>query len=151
MGDGVVFSTGLTIESTLGCLVEVTVGGQRRGGLLATFRKVGFINLAVSEDGETARSALRRNLAHLFSSKNHAANVESSGLDIGHEAIMAANARHDLDAATALVPDAASSAFACAGTPQQCRDRLQDYLSVGFDEAVGRRLALDVIRNLTAR
>ena len=72
---------------------------------------------------------------------------------------MAANARHDLDAATALLPDAASSTFACAGTPQQCHDRLQHYLDVGLDEAVieisgdadGRKLALGVIRDLAAR
>jgi 5,10-methylenetetrahydromethanopterin reductase len=156
IGDGVVFSTGLTIESTRRCLADVAGGAQRRGGLPVTFRKVGFVNLAVSEDGKTARAAVRRKLAHLFRSKNHAANIKSSGLDINHEAIMAANARHDLDAATALLPDAASSAFACAGTPQQCHDRLREYLSVGLDEAVievsgdaeGRRLALEVIRDL---
>jgi alkanesulfonate monooxygenase SsuD/methylene tetrahydromethanopterin reductase-like flavin-dependent oxidoreductase (luciferase family) len=95
----------------------------------------------------------------LFRSKNHSENIKSSGFDIDHDAIMDANARHDLDAATALLPDAAVSAFACAGTPQQCHDRLQQYLSIGLDEAVieisgdadGRRLALDVIRDLTLR
>jgi 5,10-methylenetetrahydromethanopterin reductase len=159
IGDGVVLSTGLTIESTRRCLAEVAAGAQRRGGLPATFRKAGFINLAVSEDGETARAAVRRKLAHLFRSSNHAENIKSSGLDIDHAAIMDANARHDLDAATALLPDAAVSAFACAGTPQQCHGRLQEYLSIGLDEAVieisgeadGRRLALDMIRDLAAR
>jgi len=159
IGDGVVLSTGLTIESTRRCLADVAIGAQRRGGLPTTFRKTGFINLAVSEDGTTARAAVLRKLAHLFRSKNHAENIKSSGFDIDHDAIMEANARHDLDAATALLPDAAASAFACAGTPQQCHDRLQEYLSIGLDEAVieisgdadGRRLALDVIRDLTVR
>ena len=159
IGDGVVLSTGLTIGSTRRCLADVAVGAQRRGGLPSTFRKAGFINLAVSEDGVTARAAVRRKLAHLFRSRNHAENVKSSGLDIDHTAIMEANARRDLDAATALLPDAAVSAFACAGTPQQCHERLQEYLSIGLDEAVieisgdadGRRLALDVISDLAAR
>jgi 5,10-methylenetetrahydromethanopterin reductase len=159
IGDGVVLSTGLTIESTRRCLADVAVGAQRRGGLPPTFRKAGFINLAVSEDGLTARAAVRRKLAHLFRSRNHAENIKSSGLDIDHTAIMEANARRDLDAATALLPDTAVSAFACAGTPRQCHERLQEYLAIGLDEAVieisgdadGRRLALEVISDLAAR
>jgi 5,10-methylenetetrahydromethanopterin reductase len=159
IGDGVVLSTGLTIETTQRCLAEVATGAQRRNGAPQDFRRAGFINLAVSEDGTSARAAVRRKLAHLFRSRNHAENIKSSGLDIDHAAIMDANARHDLDAATELLPDAAVSAFACAGTPLQCHERLQEYLSIGLDEAVieisgdadGRRLALDVIRDLAAR
>jgi 5,10-methylenetetrahydromethanopterin reductase len=158
IGDGVVLSTGLTLASTRRCLADVAAGAQRRGGLPPTFRRAGFINLAVSEDGKSARSAVRRKLAHLFRSRNHAENIASSGLDIDHAAIMTAVAQRDLDAAAALLPDAAASAFACAGTPQQCRDRLQEYLSIGLDEAVieisgdaqGRKLALDMIRDVAA-
>jgi len=159
IGDGAVLSTGLTIEMTRRCLAEVATGAERRNGAPQNFRRAGFINLAVSEDGTSARAAVRRKLAHLFRSGNHAENIKSSGLDIDHAAIMDANARHDLDAATALLPDAAVSAFACAGTPLQCHERLQEYLSIGLDEAVieisgdadARRLALDVIRDLAAR
>lgn len=156
IGDGVVLSTGLTLATTRRSLVEVEVGAKRRGQLPSTFRRSGFINLAVSEDGTSARAAVRRKLAHLFRSRNHAENIKSSGLDIDHAAIMAAVSRRDLDAATALLPDAAATVFACAGTPHQCRERLQEYLSVGLDEPVieisgdaqARKLALDVIRDV---
>ena len=158
IGDGVVLSTGLTLATTQRCLADVAVGAQRRGGLPLGFRQAGFINIAVSEDRMAARAAARRKLAFLFRSRNHADNIQSSGLDIDHAAIMAAVARRDLDAAVALLPDAAASAFACAGNPAECRERLQEYLAIGLDEAVieisgdaeGRRLALDVIRDVAA-
>jgi 5,10-methylenetetrahydromethanopterin reductase len=158
IGDGVVLSTGLTLATTQRCLADVAAGAQRRGGLPSGFRRAGFINIAVSEDRMSARAAARRKLAFLFRSRGHAENIKSSGLDIDHAGIMAAVARRDLDAAVAMLPDAAASAFACAGTPRECHERLQEYLSIGLDEAVieisgdaqGRKLALDVIRNVAA-
>jgi alkanesulfonate monooxygenase SsuD/methylene tetrahydromethanopterin reductase-like flavin-dependent oxidoreductase (luciferase family) len=55
-----------------------------------------------------------------------------------------------------LVPPEAANVFAVAGTPAQCRTRLEEYLSVGLDEPVievsgdaeERKLALDVIREI---
>jgi 5,10-methylenetetrahydromethanopterin reductase len=158
IADGVVLSAGLTLAMTRKCLAEVATGGQSRGGLPSAFRKTGFINLAVSEDGTSARAAVRRKLAHLFRSTNHAENIKSSGLDIDHAGIIAAVARHDLDAATELLSDEAASAFACVGTPRECRERLQEYLAIGLDEVViaisgdseARRLALELIRETAA-
>ncbi len=72
---------------------------------------------------------------------------------------MAAHARHDFDAAVRLLPEEAASAFAVAGTPAQCRDRLEDYLTAGLDEPIievsgnieERKLALDVVRDVARR
>ncbi len=157
IGDGVVLSTGLTLPMTRQCLDHAAAGARRKGRDPAAVRSVGFINLAVSEDGKSARKAILRKLAFLFRSKGHAENMKSSGLPIDHEAIIAAVARRDLDGAAALLPEEAASAFGVAGTPRECRDRLQDYLSVGLDDPViemssesaeARRLALEVVREV---
>jgi 5,10-methylenetetrahydromethanopterin reductase len=158
IGDGVVLSTGLTLASTRRCLENAESGRLRKRREASSFRRVGFINLAVSEDGRAARAQVLRKLAFLFRSRGHADNIRSSGLDIDHEAIMAACARRDLDGAVALLPEQAASAFGVAGTPRECRDRLQEYLSAGLDEPIievsgtaeARRLALEVVRELTA-
>jgi alkanesulfonate monooxygenase SsuD/methylene tetrahydromethanopterin reductase-like flavin-dependent oxidoreductase (luciferase family) len=99
----------------------------------ARLRRAGFINLAVSEDHRRAPPSGAS--SRIFSAAATTRRISIVRLDIDH-AIMDANARHDLDAATALLPDAAVSAFACAGTPRQCHERLQEYLSIGLDEAV---------------
>jgi len=158
IGDGVVLSSGLTLAATRRCLDLAQAGAQRAGRDVAAMRRVGFINLAISEDGKSAKASVLRKLAFLFRSRGHAENIQSSGLDIDHAAIMAAHARRDPDAAVALLPEAAASAFGVAGTPKECRERLQDYLSAGLDEPIieisgtgeARRLALDLVREVTA-
>jgi 5,10-methylenetetrahydromethanopterin reductase len=158
IGDGVVLSSGLTLAATRRCLGLAQAGAQRAGRDIVAMRRVGFINLAISEDGRSAKAAVLRKLAFLFRSRGHAENIQSSGLDIDHAAIMAANARRDLDAAVALLPEAAASAFGVAGTPKECRERVQDYLSAGLDEPIieisgaseARRLALELVREVTA-
>ena len=157
IGDGVVLSTGLTLAATRQCLDQAHAGAVRAGRDPKALRRVGFINLGVSEDGKAGKAAVRRKLAFLFRSRGHAENIKSSGLDIDHAAIMAANARRDLDAAVALLPEAAATAFGVAGTPHECREQLEAYLSAGLDEPIievtgtgeARRLALEVVRDVT--
>ena len=68
--------------------------------------------------------------------------------------MIAAIARRDIAAAAALVPDEAVEAFAIAGTPQHCTERLHDFIVAGLDEPVlgllgsaeNCLLALDVMR-----
>jgi len=101
---------------------------------------------------------LLRKLSYLFRSRGHAENIKSSGLDVDHAAIIAAHARHDYEAAFALLPEAAASVFGIAGTPTECRDRLQEYLATGLDEVVigvsgdleMNRLALQLVRDHNA-
>jgi alkanesulfonate monooxygenase SsuD/methylene tetrahydromethanopterin reductase-like flavin-dependent oxidoreductase (luciferase family) len=100
-----------------------------------------------------------RKLAFLFRSRGHAENIKSSHLDIDHQAIIAAHARHDFEGAVRLLPVEAANVFAVAGTPAQCRARLEDYLAVGLDEfiigvsgnAEERKLALDLVREVARR
>jgi 5,10-methylenetetrahydromethanopterin reductase len=158
IADGVVLSTGLTLATMRRCLEHAEAGARRKGRAPSAIRRVGFISLAVAQDARSARVAMLPKLAFLFRSRNHAENIASSGLDIDHEAIMAACARQDFDAAVALLPEQAASVFGVAGTPRECRDRLHEFLSVGLDEPIigisggadARKLALELVREVTA-
>jgi 5,10-methylenetetrahydromethanopterin reductase len=159
IADGVLLSAGLTLASTRRCLELASAGLGAKKRDPAALRKCSFINFNVSRDGEAARAAMLRKLAFLFRNRGHADNIRSSNLDIDHQAIMAAHARHDFEGAVRLMPLEAANAFAVAGTPTQCRTRLEEYLSEGLDEPVievsgnaeERKLALDIVREIARR
>jgi 5,10-methylenetetrahydromethanopterin reductase len=156
IGDGVLLSAGMTLASCRRCLGFAEDGARAKGRDPAKLRKASFINFSVSRDGSAARAAVLRKLAFLFRSRGHADNIKSSGLPIDHQGIIDSLARHDLDAAVKLLPEEAAQAFAVAGTPEECRDRLAEYLSIGLDEPIievsgnaeERALALEVVRHV---
>jgi 5,10-methylenetetrahydromethanopterin reductase len=159
IADGVLLSAGLTLSSTRRCLEFAAAGTRSKGRDPGAVRRASFINFNVAQDGAAAKAAMLRKLAFLFRSRGHADNIASSNLDIDHAAIIAAHARHDFDGAVKLLPIEAADAFAVAGTPAQCRDRLEAYLAAGLDEPIievtgnaeERKLALDVVRDIARR
>jgi 5,10-methylenetetrahydromethanopterin reductase len=159
IADGVLLSAGLTLASSKRCLELAATGVAAKGRDPAAVRTCALINCKVSRDPAAAQAAMLRKLAFLFRSRGHADNIKSSNLAIDHQAIMDAHARHDFDGAVRLLPEAAVDAFAVAGTPAQCRDRLEAYLAVGLDEPIievsgnaeERKLALAVVREVARR
>jgi 5,10-methylenetetrahydromethanopterin reductase len=159
IADGVLLSAGLTLGSTRRCLDFAQAGVQARGRDPATVRTCSLINCKVSHDGAAAKTSMLRKLAFLFRSRGHAENIKSSGLDIDHQAIIAAHARHDFEGAVRLLPIEAANVFAVAGTPAQCRTRLDEYLAVGLDKLIievsgnieERKLALELVRDVARR
>ncbi len=159
IADGVLLSAGLTLAATQRCLALAEAGVEATARPPRSLQRVSLINFAVSQDGPAAKAAMLRRLAFLFRSRGHADNIQSSNLDIDHQAIMAAHARHDFDGAVKLLPEAAANVFAAAGTPTECRERLEQYLAVGLDEPVievtgsaeERKLALAVVREIAKR
>ena len=99
------------------CLDHAEAGVQAKGRDVKKFRRACLINFRVSKDGTSAKAAALRKLAFLFRSRGHADNIKSSNLDIDHQAIMDAHARHDFEGAVKLLPEKAATAFAAAGTP----------------------------------
>lgn len=157
LADGVLLSAGLTLASSRRCLDLAEAGVQAKQRDATRFRRASFINCCVSKDGKAAKAAILRKLAFLFRNRGHSENIKSSNLDIDHQAIIAALARHDLDNAVKLLPEQAANVFAVAGTPCECRDRLAQYLAIGLDEPIieisgdadQRKLALDVVHELS--
>lgn len=158
IADGVLLSGGLSIPYMRKCLAWADDGRLAAGRDAATMSRAGFIFFAVSADRRQAIEELRRKIAFLFRNDRQADNIASVGIPIDHEAIIAAVARRDLDAAAALVPEEAVAAFGVAGTPAECRAGLERYFDAGLDEPVvqiggapeNRALALEVLREFAA-
>lgn len=159
VADGVLLSGGMTLVNCRQCLDHAEEGARKAGRDPGELRKAGFINFNVSRDGTAAKRALLRKLAYLFRSEKHAANIQSSGLDIDHKGIIEAMARRDLDGATSLLPLEAANIFGVAGTPDECAERMESYLKVGMSEPIievsgsgeEQKLALNGLRDLSSR
>lgn len=157
IGDGVLFSGGLSLEFTKRCVAYAEEGVREAGRTSSDVRKAGFIYFACSRDGKTGIESNRRKLAFLFRSKAQAENIKSIGIPIDHEGIIETVRRRELDKAAQMLPVEAVQRFSIAGTPKQCREQLQAYIDAGVDEPVievsgneeEKALALDVIREFT--
>jgi 5,10-methylenetetrahydromethanopterin reductase len=158
IGDGVVLSAGLSSASVRQSIALCAEGAAKDARNLGAFRRAGYLFFGVSPDGREAVDAVRQKLAFVMRNKFLAANIEASGIAMDQEAVIAAIARRDIAAAAALVPDEAVEAFAIAGTPRHCSERLQDFIAAGLDEPVlgllgsaeNCLLALDVMREFVA-
>lgn len=158
IADGVVLSSGLSVAYAGQSLALCDEAARAAGRDPAALRKAGYFYFAASEDGRQAIERLRQKLAFLFRNRALADNIRSTGIPIDQEAIIAAVSRRDLEAAARLVPDEAVEAFAIAGTPRQCRERLEAYIDAGVDEPVlmgsgppeSQAHALDIVRAFNA-
>ncbi len=154
IADGVLFSGGLSLDYTRRCVEQAEAGAARAGRDTSTLRKAGFVYFACSEDGMKAVDSNRRKLAFLFRNTAQSGNIRSGKIAIDHEEIMERVRNRDLEGAAKLVPDEAVRCFSVAGTPDECRTRLQTYIDAGVDEPVievcgtaeEQRLALEVVR-----
>ena len=157
IGDGVLYSGGLSLASVRKCAAYAEAGLEKAGRDSSGFRKAGFVYFACSEDGKTAIESNKRKIAFLFRNSAQADNIASVDVPIDHESIMELVRQRKIEEAAQLIPDEAVPQFTVAGTPAQCREQLQAYIDAGVDEPVievsgsdeEKRLALDVIREFT--
>ena len=154
--DGVVLSGGLSHAFMKRSLESVAAGARRAGRRSDPLDIVGFVVTATSPDHAEAVEAARGILAYFFRSKFIAENIRFTGTRIDLEALAEAAARRDWEAAKRHVTDEVVHTYAVAGTPEECRRRLRDYLDVGLTTPVllpvgedrNRQLVLDIARGL---
>jgi 5,10-methylenetetrahydromethanopterin reductase len=154
IGDGVVLSAGLSTDSVRQSFAVCAEGAAKTGRDPKGLRRAGYLFFGVSHDPREAIDAVRQKLAFVMRNRFLAANIKASGIPIDQEAVIAAIARREIAAASALVPDEAVEAFGIAGTPQHCSRRLRDFIDAGINEpvlgllgsAANCALALDVMR-----
>src|SRR3954470_12753253 len=136
IGDGVVLSAGLSTDSVRRSIAACAEGAAKDGRDIARLRRAGYLFFSVSHNVKEALDAVREKLAFVMRNKFLGANIKASGIPVDQEAVIAAIARRDIAGAAALIPDEAVEAFAIAGTPQHCSERLQDFIEAGINEPV---------------
>jgi 5,10-methylenetetrahydromethanopterin reductase len=152
--DGVVLSSGITVEYTVRSLALVAEGAKEAGRDPASVQPASYLMTSVSREKNTAYAAVRTKLAFLLRNKYLEENIRASGITFDQGAIIRAVARRDLEEASRLVPDEAIEAFTVSGAPRDCLDRMEAYRKAGLDELVlvmtgapgDRKLALTLIK-----
>lgn len=155
--DGVVFSGGLSLPFLRRSLEIVRAGARRANRAADALETVGFVLTATSHDHAEAVDAARGMLAYLFRSKFMGENIRFTGTKIDLEALAEAASRRDWEAAKRHVTEEIVHAYAVAGTPEECRRRIRDYLDIGLTTPVflpvgedrNRHLVLEIARTLS--
>jgi alkanesulfonate monooxygenase SsuD/methylene tetrahydromethanopterin reductase-like flavin-dependent oxidoreductase (luciferase family) len=121
-------------------------------------KTAGYLLFAASGDGKAAREVVRRKIAFLFRNLAMKDNIEATGVIVDQDRVIDAISRRELDEAATFISDEAVDAYGVAGTPEECRKRIRDYIDAGIEEPIllaqgegaERTLALEVLREFTS-
>jgi len=133
IGDGVLLSAGCAPGYIAQCQAEVAKGVQRSGKSSAQCEVAGFVTTAVADDPREAIEASKMFLAYIFRNKHHAENIRMGGGTVDQEALAAAVAKRDWEAAKKLISDEVVHAHSIAGTPVECQRRLETFIQGGLN------------------
>jgi 5,10-methylenetetrahydromethanopterin reductase len=136
IGDGAVFSAGLSPAAIRRCIELVRVGAARAGRDAQSIRTVAILIAAVDKDSRRAKRQARAFFAYALRNRFIAEHVRLAGSRIDIPAAADAAAHGDWDAAAELVPDDVLEDYAIAGTLQECTAQLKRFSIDGLDLSV---------------
>lgn len=118
--DGVLISAATSPPFVKACLDQV--GAGRKSCLVYT--KLGSLD------------PIRRPIGFVLRGAHHAENIRLGGTRLDQQALAAAYAAEDWNEVDRLVDDDVVRRHTACGTPQQVRDKLDEYRAIGLDEVV---------------
>jgi probable F420-dependent oxidoreductase len=132
LADGILL-TYPTLESGRRAAENVAIGARRAGRRPEDVEIASLLPCQVAESGAEARARLRPGLAFYigFFPRYHRLLAEAGFAD-AVATVKAAWDRGDREGAARLVPDALIDAVALAGTPDECRARIERYRASGI-------------------
>ena len=133
IGDGVLLSAGCAPGYIKRCVGEIKKGAEKSGKSLADVDVAGFVTASVADDAHEAIDANKMFLAYIFRNAHHAENIRLGGGAVDQEALAAAVAKRDWEAAKKYISDEVVHAHSVAGTPTECRKQLESFIKGGLD------------------
>jgi len=133
VADGIIL-TRSTLKTGPEVRRNIAEGAQRAGRDPAQVAVTTLLPTSVADTRQEALDAMRPGLAFyagFFPRYNRL--IAEHGFEAEAAAIAAAWARGDRDAAVGLVTDAMVDATGVAGTPEECRERIEAYRASGID------------------
>lgn len=135
VADGILMNVCLSTAYVADKLELLEAGANEAGRSLADIEVAMGILSCPNEDEEAGRADARRFIALYLGTMPNIA--KETGLDRRTiEDVANTLAGEGLDAAEKLVPEGAIDTLAAAGTPEQCRKRLNEYRTAGIDLTV---------------
>jgi 5,10-methylenetetrahydromethanopterin reductase len=156
VGDGVLLSGGCSPGYIAQCVAAIESGAKQAGASLAQRDVAGFVTASVSQDPREAIDANKLFLAYIFRNVHHAENIRLGGGRVDQEALAAAVAKRDWEAAKGFISDEVVLAHSVAGTPAECREQLKAFIKGGLNLPVllptgtreARRRVVEMARGL---
>jgi 5,10-methylenetetrahydromethanopterin reductase len=133
IGDGVLLSAGCAPGYIAQCVAEIKKGAQKAGKSLADRDVAGFVTASVAENPGEAIEANKMFLAYIFRNTHHAENIRLGGGKVDQEALAAAVAKRDWEAAKKFISDDVVHAHSVAGTAGECRSQLESFVEAGLN------------------
>ncbi len=132
IGDGVLLSAGCAPGYVQRCLSDIGRGAEKGGKNLPDLDVAGFVTASVADDSRQAVEANKMFLAYIFRNTHHAENIRLGGGKVDQEALAAAVAKRDWEAAKKYISDEVVFAHSVAGTPTECRRQLERFTQGGL-------------------
>jgi 5,10-methylenetetrahydromethanopterin reductase len=156
IADGVLLSAGCAPRYIEKCVGEIAGGAAKAGKRPGEVDVAGFVTASVSDDAREAIDANKMFLAYIFRNVHHAENIRLGGGRVDQEALAAAVAKRDWEAAKAFISDEVVLAHSVAGTPDDCREQLKSFIKGGLNLPVllptgtqeARRRVVEMARGL---
>jgi len=133
IGDGVLLSAGCAPAYIERCAADIKKGAEKGGRAAADVDIAGFVTASVAENAREAIDANKMFLAYIFRNAHHAENIRLGGGAVDQEALGAAVAKRDWEAAKKYISDDVVLAHSVAGTPAECRKQLKAFIKGGLD------------------
>ena len=133
IGDGALLSAGCAPGYIAQCVDEIKKGAEKTGKSLADRDVASFVTTSVSEKPREALEANKTFLAYIFRNTHHAENIRLGGGKVDQEALAAAVAKRDWDAAKKFISDDVVHAHSVAGTTGECRRQLESFIKGGLN------------------
>ena len=133
IGDGVLLSAGCAPAYIERCAADIKKGAEKGGRAAADVDIAGFVTASVAENAREAIDANKMFLAYIFRNTHHAENIRLGGGAVDQEALGAAVAKRDWEAAKKYISDDVVLAHSVAGTPAECRKQLKAFIKGGLD------------------
>ena len=133
IGDGVLLSAGCAPGYIERCVADIQKGARKAGKVTGDVDVAGFVTASVAENTREAIEANKMFLAYIFRNIHHAENIRLGGGAVDQEALAAAVAKRDWEAAKKYISDEVVHAHSVAGTPAECRKQLESFIKSGLD------------------
>jgi 5,10-methylenetetrahydromethanopterin reductase len=133
IGDGVLLSAGCAPAYIAQCVGEIKKGAEKAGKSLADTDVAGFVTASVSEKTREAIEANKMFLAYIFRNTHHAENLRLGGEKVDQQGLAGAVGKRDWEAAKTFISDDVVRAHSIAGTPRECCQQLEAFITGGLN------------------
>jgi 5,10-methylenetetrahydromethanopterin reductase len=134
IADGVVLNYVVSPAYIRRAVEQVRIGAERAGRDLEEIDRPELIVCSLSEDRQAAIDAARELVAYYFGYEPHimkASGVSQSLLDQVGEVLTWPRTKEKLEQAKALIPEETVQLLCAAGTPEECRAKVAEYVEAG--------------------